>query len=786
MLYRFKRLAAVIASCILVLSLSGCMNMQDGFSLGSLLSGEDTSSAAQPEDFHVQRVVALRKEARGSPNSARAQNDLKRAEEEASTHYLTAGMQALNGRRYEDALRLFELGLLAQPTNAALNEARMQTLRRREVGRLYADAQQARTVGNLELTQSLLEKANSLDRSNPKVEAALQEVKTQASDQQKRYVVKALDSDERIDLNFRSASLKDALDVISKHHNINYVFDPDVEASEVNISAKKVTFGQAFNLLLQSSNTFYKVIGPNSVLIAPNDSDKKEQYADLFIKTFHLRTMKAEQMEKILTSSLDLKKITSNTALNTIQVRGTRETLKVVERVVAANDRSPAEIMLDVEILEINRSKSEQLGIDYGSQISASVPQFTVTDALDNISSKVFGGGLVTVPTLTLRYFKNDVDARILAKPRIRTLDGEQAKIHVGDRVPLRSATIQDATGQTRTTFEYRDIGIRLEVLPKYHLDGTISVAMKLEVSSLGQNLGTINEPAFSIGTRNVDTTMLLREGETAVLGGLIRDEERRRLNKVPGLGDIGGVVGRLFAVNDDEDSRTDILLTITPHVLRRQELPRMGDTDFYSGHKGILTTKDNFDYLKKHTPKDEMPRIRLSPRGDLQEAKVRNIRKPNQAGASERPLKQPNDASPVAMGTAGETSPQIDFSAERYSVEEGGAVKIEVRGRNLGATRDIATRILFNPDKLTLDTASSAKSVGKVQADSNQPGVVNLTVKNVPPNANDGELVLATLALRGKAKGLSYLLLNSTATPKGENGQAVNVEFGASKVEIR
>lgn len=779
-----KSPAAILVTCLLVLLLGSCSGVQGGFNFGSLTGEDSPPPSGETEDYYVQRVIELRKEARASPDSAGVSNELKRLEEEAGTHYLMVGTSALNGRRFDEALRLFELGLLAQPTNSALNEARMQVLRRSEVGRLYEEAQRAKSVGNSDLTQTLLENANSLDRGNPKIEGALRELTAQQKQDTQRYVIKALDSRETLDLNFRAAKLRDALKVISEAHTVNFVFDPDVETAEVNLSAKHVTFAQALNLMLQSSDTFYKVIGPNSILIAPNKADKKEKYADLFIKTFHLQTVKAERMAEILTSSMELKTVIPNKTLNTIQVRDTRETLNIIERVIAANDRMPAEIMLDVEILEVNRSKSEQLGIDYGSQITAAVPQFTVTEAVENLTTKVLGGGLVTVPTLTLRYFKNEVDAKILAKPRIRTVDGEPAKIHVGDRVPLRSSTIQDATGQTRTTFEYRDIGIRLEVLPKYHLDSTIGVMLKLEVSSLGQNLGTVNEPAFSIGTRNVDTTMLLREGETAVMGGLIRDEERRRLNKVPGLGDISGIVGRLFAVNDDEDTRTDILLTITPHVVRKQGLPRISDTDFFSGHKGNYTTEDSFNFLNKGAPGGKPPAYRLSPEGGNQEAAVRDVRPPSRS-TSTGSTSAVADVEPTVFVAQSGDAPRLEFATEHYSVEEGGAITVEVRGRNLKGASELSTRILYNPEKLSLDDAKSVKAHGVIQADGGHPGVVNLTLQNVSGQPT-GDQVLATLVLRGKTKGLSYLLLNAAGTPKGKDGQAIDVEFGASKVEIR
>lgn len=772
----------LLLGCVVSL-LAACSGLPGGNMSLSLLGGgaEEPPPEKKPEDYYVQRVVGLRKEARASPGSARIENELKREEETAATHYLTQGMAALNQRQYEDALRLFELGMLAQPGNSALGEARVQALRGRELERLYADAMRAKSVGNIEMAESLLQKAEGLDRGNPKLQLALREIDALQTRQEQRYVIKAMESSAPIELNFQATKLTDALKLISQPHSINFIYDPDVESAEVNVSAKRVSFAQAFHLLLQSGDCFYKVIGPNSILIAPNKPDKKDKYGDFYTKTFHLRTIKAERMAEILTGSMDLKAVVPNKTLNTVQVRDTRETLKIVERVISAQDRMPAEIMLDVEILEINRSKSEQLGIDYGSQISTAIPQFTVTDALDNLSTKVIGNGLVSIPTLTLRYFKNDVDARVLAKPRIRTTDGEPAKIHIGDRVPLRSSTIQDATGQTRTTFEYRDIGIRLEVLPTYHLDNTISVALKLEVSSLGQNLGTTSEPAFSIGTRNVDTSMILREGETAVLGGLIRDEERRRLNKVPGLGDIGGVVGRLFAVNDDEDQRTDILLTITPQVLRHQSLPRMGDTDFYSGSKGVFSTQNSYDYLQQQQPSEEPPRYRLSPdRGDQQVAvrdvKPRDRRPGNSGGAA--PVK------PAALTLqAGGSPPRLGFGTEHYSVAEGEVVEIRVTGQNLREASQMQTRILFNPDKLSLHASSATPGSEVIQSDTSRPGVLDLVIKNAPQSE---DVVIATVALRGKAKGLSYLLLNAASMPKGKDGEAINVELGSSKIEIR
>ena len=176
-----------------------------------------------------------------------------------------------------------------------------------------------------------------------------------------------------------------------------------------------------------------------------------------------------------------------------------------------------------------------------------------------------------------------------LAKPRVRTMDGRPAKIHIGDRVPLRSSTIQDVTGQNRTMYEYRDIGIKLDVLPKYHLDDTITVEVNMEVSALGANLGTAAEPAYAIGTRNVTTTMLLREGETALLGGLIRDDERRAMRRCRALAKWAALWAVCSPITTTRTPAPTCLLTITPKIIRDQALPDTRTSNFYSGGTGKL-----------------------------------------------------------------------------------------------------------------------------------------------------------------------------------------------------
>jgi general secretion pathway protein D len=772
----FLRLAIL---CLTLLA-PGCGgNMQDVLSSSGSAPGSAQADAS--DDQYMQRLVDLRKSAHASPTDADVKVKLRHTEEEGGAKFLAAGNKLLNSNQFNEAIQQFELGLVADPASPALQEARMTALRRKEVARLFNEEQRAKTVGNLDLAQSLLEKADSLERGNPTLLTEIKDVERRRGGEEARYLVRAFEAPAPMAVNFRQAKLKEALRGISEPYGLNFVFDQGIEDSDVNVSAKNVTFQQTFSMILQSSNASYKVIGPNSVLIYQNTPEKRAKYADMYFKTFHLSNVKAERMAELLKGSMDLKTLVANNELNTIQVRDSRETLDVIERLVSANDRAPAEIMLDVEILEINRSKAEQLGVDYGSQITLSPASVASTAAHASgagIAAKTFVNGQllravlgesgVSLPSLTLKYLQHDVDARTLAKPRVRTMDGRPAKIHVGDRVPLRSSTVQDVTGQTRTMYEYRDIGIKLDVLPKYHLDDTISVELNMEVSSLGANLGTVDEPAFAIGTRNVTTTMLLREGETALLGGLIRDDERHSVNKVPGLSQMGAV-GRLFMSNDDQDSRTDVLLTITPKILRDQALPRHRDSNFYSGGQGHYTTEASYDYLKKNPSESEPPQYNLSPKngGGMVTAAAKG-------GARMAKVEKTGSA----VGNRG----WLGFGAPSYAVARGQTVTIDVNGANIIPGSTIQARVLYNPDRL--DLVSGAGANGEtVTVKQDQDGVAIVEIKGLAQKDAASKSPLAKLHLKAKSAGMSYLMLNMAS-----NGDGVRQELqlGASKIEVR
>lgn len=727
----------------------------------------------------LEAVAAYRKSYQENPTSVDLKSKLEQAQLGAAEFYYDRGAELLADGSFDQALAEFQRGLAAMPGYDKLRHAFEKTMARKKAEENYREAVTFQTLGRDGEAIEYLNVALDLD---PDHDAALAlfkgyEQEKELQDSRRFLTVK---SDTPVSLNFDNADLKDVFGFLSDSFGVNIIFDDAVKNIPITIYAKFVTFEQALNLILTTTKTFYKKIGPNTILIAPDTVEKHGEYEDYIVRTFYLKSVPAENIGVLLKETLDLKKIVINETLNSMIIRDTEEVLALIEKIIVAHDREPAEIILEVDLLEVNRTKSEQLGLDFGSQITTDFPDFIIDDA-DDFARTVLQQGTVTLPSIILRYFKQDVDAEILANPRIRTLDGELAKIHIGDRVPLRSSTIQDATGQTRTTFEYRDIGIRLEVEPSVHVDNSVTVYLNLEVSTLGQNLGTLLEPAFSIGTRNVNTVMLLRDGETAILGGLIRDEDRKSHVKLPGLGDVP-VLGRLFTSTDDQINRTDVLLTITPRIVRPWQLASKADSTMFSGTRKHLTTRPMFAFMDKGTTSAEAPEIKL------------NLNDGGAGGAA-GPAVLSRQRSEISLDASGENfsdraalpaRPVFSFSEPLYNAGLGEQVTVTLVVGNLGEVDNIPLEVKYNPALMDFVGGDAGGAVaGEIAfSEDSDKGIVRIELSDVVAEYPDGE-TFAQLTFTAVDKGISYLLYKGTPITD-KTGKTSDAQYKASRIVIR
>jgi general secretion pathway protein D len=746
----FRELGAILGMALLVAGCAGTVERAEEFAA----DGEWTKAVIEYRKAHAKHQRNVEYKSR-----------LKQTELKAAEFYYHQGVSRVTVGDLDGAIAQFQQGLLAMPEHGKLQQAMADVLSRKEAQVHYAEGKLLAEAGKKAEAAAKFKQALAVYPNHKEAGSALAQLRKDQKDGEEEEGV-VLKSRAPITLNFRQSDLRQAFEFLGKSFGVNVIFDETVRSTPVTLFATDVSFDQGLNLLLSVTNTFYKKVGPNTILIAPDSKEKRGQYEDHVVRTFQLNSVKAKEMADILKGLVAIKKIIVNDSLNSIVIRDTPEIVKLAGRIIENNDRKPAELVLEVEILEVNRTKAEKLGLDLGTyQISAVVPPFSVGTPFTEVRDAT----TLTLPSATLRFYKQDVDAKTLANPKVRVIHGKSAKIHIGDRVPLRAATIQDATGQVRTTFDYRDIGIRLTVEPDIHVDNSTTVKLGLEVSSLGENLGTVNEPAYRIGTRNAETVMLLRDGETAILGGLIRDEERNTRVRLPGLGSIPAI-GSLFTSYDDSGGRTDVLLTITPRVVRGWDAPATNLWEFYSGSENVYTTKPVFAEV------DGVAQVRT-----MSDAPAATP----PGGSAPEPA--PPASAPAMPASSAPQGPALAFSDAGYEVASGQEVSIGLVGTNLASVSKLNANVLFNAQVLSFvrgERGETGVETFNVQGGA-APGMVQVGVgfgSNSPPS---DKTPFARLVLSGVRPGVSYLVYQ-TPEFKGSTGETINAQLRASRIVVK
>ncbi|MFM0739231.1 secretin N-terminal domain-containing protein [Paraburkholderia xenovorans] len=420
-----------------------------------------------------------------------------------------------------------------------------------------------------------------------------------------------------IRIDFRDAPLKQIFDVISRSSGMNFLFDRDVKTDQrTTIFLKNSTIDATVRYVLATNQLAQQVLDENTVLIYPNTAPKVKDYQELAVRTFFLSNTDAKTIANTLKTILKIQNVVADEKLNMVIVRDTPDAIKMAERLVSLEDVPEPEVMLEVEVLEVQRNHEVNLGVAWPSSVNVTplplgsviAPVTGQSSSGSNVSSinpygSVSSGSNGSSPALTLNDLVHqtvrtiglsslqatvnanvtDSDVKLLTNPRIRVRNHEKAKILIGERVPNITSTAT-STGFLSQSVNYLDIGLTLNVEPTVYLDDTVGIKLALEVSSLGNAVTTTTgTAAYQIGTRTASTVLQLKNGETDVLAGLIDNEERVSGNKLPGIGQLP-ILDRLFGANDDQAKNTEIVLAITPHLVRNIRRPDADLAYFTSG----------------------------------------------------------------------------------------------------------------------------------------------------------------------------------------------------------
>ena len=384
---------------------------------------------------------------------------------------------------------------------------------------------------------------------------------------------------------YRDATIKQVFETFSRTTGINFVFDKDVRTDQrTTVFLKNITAREAIDSMLLTNQLEQRALDRNTILIYPNTPAKLKDYQALSVRGFFLVNADAEQVANTLKTIVRTRDVIVDKKQNLLIMRDSPEAIRLAEKLVSLHDLPEPETMLEVEILEVNRGRLTELGIKLPEQLSleplaAAGSPVLLSDLRQLSSSSV----KATVSPLQINAKGVDTDINLLANPRIRVRNRETAKILIGDKVPNITST-STSTGFVAENIQYLDVGLKLEVTPVISINDEISIKVMLEVSNINSQVQTSSGTlAYQIGTRTASTTLRLKDGENQVLAGLINDEDRRTARKVPGMGDIP-LLGRLFSSHLQEGKKNEIILSITPRLIRNISRPEPSALEFEAG----------------------------------------------------------------------------------------------------------------------------------------------------------------------------------------------------------
>jgi general secretion pathway protein D len=543
-------------------------------------------------------VSELTQASKLAPDDHEYRRDALRARETSTDTLLAEAQEALaNGDRAKAAQRYATI--LSYDSGNARALAGQEKLR--ELGLADADAKEALAAlkqGDMAQAAELIVRA--LRRAPGHVGALAVRRELDAVQAKQAITPASLSQVYRkpINLEFRDTSIKLVFDALSRTTGINFIFDRDVRPDQrTTVFLKQTSLDDAIDVILSTGQLEKKVLNSSSVLIYPSTPAKQREYQDLVVRAFYLSNVEAKQAANMLKTVLKLKDIFVDDKYNLLVLRESPEAIGLAEKLIRLHDLDEPEVMLEVEVLEINRSRLLNAGIQWSSQLTVSplggttsTPTSGTTTAtmklsdLKALTADTIG---ITVPSATINLQKTDGDANLLANPRIRVRDREKAKIMIGDKVPVVTTTSTNTF--VTENIQYLDVGLKLEVEPEIHLRDEVGLKLSLEVSSLVSSVKTNNgSQAYQIGTRNFSSALRLRDGETQILAGLISDEDRRSANRIPLIGELP-LLGRLFGSQNDSRQKNEIVLSITPHLIRNIQRQSPAAESFWSGTEASL-----------------------------------------------------------------------------------------------------------------------------------------------------------------------------------------------------
>lgn len=746
-----------VAICITFgVFLAGCPKGNQDYKSG--IRAEDLKDYDAAVDFYL-------KAEKVDPHNANFKIKLNQARFEAGQEHLTQGRKLRDKGDVQGALSEFQRAQVYDPSSSAADQEVKKTLE------LIAE----RAAANQAAEEPLLENGVPVMASEPP------EIKPLS----------------RAPINLRmSNDLKVVFDTIGKLAGLTVIYDPDLQQKKVSADLNNVTLEQALDITCLESKTFWKPVTENIIMIIPDQAQKRRDYEEQVVRTFYLSNVSIPQDLTEITTGLrqllDLKRIQQVNSQNAIIIRDTPDKLMLADKIIRDIDKAKPEVIVQVEILEARTDNLKNLGILPGQSASIQVnPSYTTSSSTTTSTTTTSGANtaalnqlrhlnqsdlVLTLPSATANFLLTDSSTKILQNPELRGIDGQSAKLKIGDRVPVATGSFQAGVGVgatsgagfvnplVNTQFQYIDVGVNVDMTPHVHPNRDVSLKISIEVSSVTgtSTIGGISQPIIS--QRKVEHEIRLKEGEVSILGGLIQRTDTRTLNGWPGAAQIP-VMRYLFSADNTEVQEDEVLIVLVPRIVRMTDWSKANLRAMFSGTDTFVGAKRELDVRAptanpspQVTPPAAAPAVQ-GPGGVVVPA------------AAPTPGAQP--VAPVQVPNPQATGPRIRFEPATLNLSPGQTATIGVVVENVNDLYSVPMLLQYNPAIISVEEvrhggflSGGTQEIAIVQRVDKEHGqaIISATRQPNTPGVNGSGTLLGVVvkALAAGTSNLSIVQVNA------------------------
>jgi len=621
-------------------------------------------------------------------------------------------------------------------------------------------------------------------------------------------------------IRFQQASLRDIFNFIGEATGINITYDSTYQDRVYTVSQEGVTLEQALQQIVAANALFYKVMNPKTIMIIPDNAQKRAQYEEQVIVSFPLSYVDSQELAQTINQVIRpvgqalAPAVTSNKSTNTVTIRATTSMMAIIERMIETLDKPRAEIVVDVQILEVSRNRAQQYGLDLGTYAINAVfsPEvdpriaggggttengttlnprpFNLNTVSRGISTSDF---YLAVPSAVVRFLETDSETKVIAKPQLRGAEGSDLKLNLGEDIPVPSTTFTPlaqggANFNPLTSFTYRPVGVTVQMTPRVSIEGDIQIKLMIESSNLGAGITIAGQELPSFGSRRVETDLRLREGESTLLAGLLQEQQRRQLSGIPWVMHLP-VIKQLFSANDNSIQQSDVVMLLTPRIVRSREFTANDLGPIYIGTQSNLGLSGPPPLIGANPEPGQAGAAAPAPAGQsLAPPPVAPPAVPAPAPQQPAPpVPNPNALGAPVPGPTSVAAGQVVVSVPGPEFRVGGGpYLVPISITNASQLSGVTLTVTYNPAVIRLVNVQegSFMRAGGVNASfTQQPDPVAGRVDIAVVRRGDitgvaGTGLLAGLLFEPVAPGAANL--NVTGSASGPNGSPVNLQFSA------